>query len=97
MLAPLVIFATVLLNFGLCFINTNIFKVSPSVVIASAIVLIAVSFSLIWYHSTVCTFSVMLVRSDIALAHPSVGNRTGRHAALISRRQVRTRCTDRTH
>jgi putative polymerase len=74
MLAPLVIFAAVLLNFGLCFINTNVFKVNPSVVILSEIVLIAMAFSLIWYRSTVLYifllvlsvyfFSVMFVRSD---------------------------------
>jgi putative polymerase len=74
MLAPLVIFAAVLLNFGLCFINTNVFKVNPSVVILSEIVVLAGGFSLIWYRSSVLYifllvlsfyfFSVMLVRSD---------------------------------
>jgi putative polymerase len=73
-LAPLVILAAVLLNFALCFINTNVFKVNPSVVILSEIMLIAMAFSLIWYRSTVVYicflvlsfyfFSVMLVRSD---------------------------------
>jgi putative polymerase len=74
MLAPLVVFAAVLLNFGLCFINTNVFRVSPGVMIFSEIMLIAMTFSLIWYRSTVLYifflvlsfyfFSVMLVRSD---------------------------------
>jgi putative polymerase len=74
MLAPLVVFAAVLLNFGLCFINTNVFRVNPGVMILSEIMLIAMAFSLIWYRSTVLYifflvlsfyfFSVMLVRSD---------------------------------
>jgi putative polymerase len=73
-LAPLVVFAAVLLNFVLCFIDTNVFRVNPLVVISSEILLIATAFSLIWYRSTVLYifllvlsvyfFSVMLVRSD---------------------------------
>jgi len=50
--APLVVFAAVLANFGLCFVNTNVFKVNPSVVISCEIVLIAMAISLIWYRST---------------------------------------------
>jgi putative polymerase len=74
MLAPLVVFAAVLLNFGLCFINTNVFGVNAGLMILSEILLIAMAFSLIWYRSTVLYifllvlslyfFSVMLVRSD---------------------------------
>jgi putative polymerase len=73
-LAPLVVFAAVLLNFGLCFINTNVFGVNPGLMILSEIMLIAMAFSLIWYRSTILYifflvlsfyfFSVMLVRSD---------------------------------
>src|SRR5262249_49071543 len=73
-LAPLVVFAAVLSNFGLCFINTNVFRANPAVVIASEILLIATALSLIWYRGTalyifllllsVYFFSVMLVRSD---------------------------------
>src|SRR5262249_13579416 len=73
-LAPLVVFAAVLSNFGLCFVNTNVFRVSPGVMILSEIVLIAMACSLIWYRSTLLYifllmlsfyfFSVMLVRSD---------------------------------
>jgi putative polymerase len=73
-LAPLVVFAAVLLNFGLCFINTNVFGISPGLMILSEIILIAMAFSLIWYRSTALYifflvlslyfFSVMLVRSD---------------------------------
>jgi putative polymerase len=73
-LAPLVVFAAVVLNFGLCFINTNVFRLNPGLMILSEIVLIAMAFSLIWYRSTVLYiflsvlslyfFSVMLVRSD---------------------------------
>jgi putative polymerase len=74
MLAPLVVFGAVLLNFGLCFINTNVFRINPGVLILSEIMLIAMAFSLIWYRSTALYifslvlslyfFSVMLVRSD---------------------------------
>ena len=74
MLAPLVVFAAVLLNFGLCFVNTNVFGINPRIMILSEIFLIAMAFSLIWYRSTVLYifflvlslyfFSVMLVRSD---------------------------------
>jgi putative polymerase len=73
-LAPLVVFAAVLLNFVLCFIDTNVFSTSAGVVISCEIVLIATAFGLIWYQSTtlyifllvlsVYFFSVMLVRSD---------------------------------
>jgi putative polymerase len=73
-LAPLVVFAAALANFGLCFIDTNVFRVNPTVVILSEIVLIAIALSLIWYRGTVLYvfllvlsvyfFSVMLVRSD---------------------------------
>jgi putative polymerase len=73
-LAPLVVFAAVVLNFGLCFINTNVFRLNPGLMILSEIVLIAMAFSLIWYRTTVLYifllvlslyfFSVMLVRSD---------------------------------
>jgi putative polymerase len=73
MLAPLVVSAAVLLNFGLCFINTNVFGVNPGVMILSEMMLVAMAFSLIWYRSIVLYifllvlsfyfFSVMLVRS----------------------------------
>jgi putative polymerase len=73
--APLVVFGAVLLNFVLCFIDTNVFRVSSGVVISGEIMLIAMAFSLIWYRTTVLYlffllvlsvyfFSVMLVRSD---------------------------------
>src|SRR5262249_53396704 len=71
-LASMVIFAAVLLNFVLCFINTKVFRVSTGIVISFEIVLIAMAFSLIWYRSTVLYifllvwsvyfFSVMLIR-----------------------------------
>ncbi|MGB8632296.1 MAG: hypothetical protein WCD69_23450, partial [Xanthobacteraceae bacterium] len=73
-LAPLVVLAAVLANFGLCFVNTNVFKVNPSVVISCEIVLIAMAISLIWYRGAVLYivfaalsvyfFSLMLVRTD---------------------------------
>jgi putative polymerase len=73
-LAPWVVFATVLMNFVLCFVHTNVFRVNPGIVIACEIVLVALAFSLIWYRGTALYifllviaayfFSVMLVRSD---------------------------------
>jgi putative polymerase len=74
MLATLVVFGAVLLNFLLCFINTNVFRVNTGVMISCEIMLITMAFSLIWYRSTVLYifllvlsvyfFSVMRIRSD---------------------------------
>ena len=46
--APIVVAAAVLSNFVLCFINTNIFETSPSVVIAVEIGLIGMALALTW-------------------------------------------------
>ena len=46
--APIVVAAAVLSNFVLCFINTNIFETSPSVVIAVEIGLIGTALALTW-------------------------------------------------
>ncbi len=73
-LAPLVVFAAVIFNFVLCFVDTNLFNVSTRAVIFSEIVLITMAFSLIWHRGTVLYviltfsavyfFALMLARFD---------------------------------
>ena len=50
-LVQVIVLATVLFNFVLCFVNTNLFGVGADVVIAAEITLIGMAFSLIWDRS----------------------------------------------
>src|SRR5215471_5678740 len=73
-LAPFVVFAAVIFNFVLCFVDTMLFGVSANVVIFCEIVLITTAFSLIWYRGTLLYvilsflaayfFAMMLARSE---------------------------------
>ncbi len=70
--ALLIVFAAVVFNFALCFIDTKLFSISAGVVISGEIALIAAAFSLIWYRGNTLYvillilaayfFVVMLVR-----------------------------------
>jgi putative polymerase len=70
----MVVLGAVLLNFALCFVDTNLFRIGNGAVILCEILLIAIAFGLIWYRGTALYtfllvlsayfFSVMLVRSD---------------------------------
>ena len=73
-LAAVVVFAAVLFNLVLCFVNTTLFGVGVNVVIAAEIALIGMALSLIWYRGytlytillllTAYFFAVMLIRSE---------------------------------
>jgi putative polymerase len=73
-LAIAVVFATVLFNLMLCFVNTTLFGIGSNLVVASEIVLIGVALGITWYRSytlyailltsTAYFFTVMLIRSD---------------------------------
>lgn len=73
-LATIVTAAAVLFNFVLCFVNTNLFDVSPNMVISVEIALIGVPVGLVWYRGyalytillllTTYLFGVMLIRSE---------------------------------
>jgi putative polymerase len=73
-LAAVVVFAAVLFNFVLCFVNTTLFGVGVNVVIAAEIALIGIALSLIWYRGyalytillllAAYFFAVMLIRSE---------------------------------
>jgi putative polymerase len=73
-LAPFVVFAAVIFNFVLCFVNTKLFSVNTNVVISCEIVLTATAFGLIWNRGGVLYvilcflatyfFAVMLIRSN---------------------------------
>jgi putative polymerase len=58
-LAPTITGAAVLYNFVLCFVNTNLHGIAPSVVISTEIVLIGLAIGLVWNRSQ--TLSVILV------------------------------------
>ncbi len=74
-LAAVVVFAAVLFNLALCFINTTLFGVGVSAVIAAEIALIGMALGLIWYRGyalytillllTAYFFAVMLIRSEL--------------------------------
>ena len=73
-LAAVVVFAAVLFNLVLCFVNTKLFGVSGSAVIAAEVAIIGMALSLIWYRGyelytilllmTAYFFAVMLIRSE---------------------------------
>ena len=73
-LAAVVVFAAVLFNLVLCFVNTTLFGVGVNVVIAAEIALIGMALSLIWYRGyalytiilllAAYFFAVMLIRSE---------------------------------
>jgi putative polymerase len=73
-LAAVVTAASVLFNFILCFINTNIFSVSPGIVVSTEMTLIGLALGLIWYRTialyaillalTAYFLTVMLIRSE---------------------------------
>ena len=58
--AAAVVFAAVLFNFVLCFVDTNLFSISAVVVISTEIVLIGMAFGLIWYRS-ITIYDIFLV------------------------------------
>src|SRR5262249_47855065 len=70
----LVTAGTVLYNLLLCFINTNLFGISPSIVVLVEIALIGAALGLIWHRSyevytilvvlAVYFFALMLIRSE---------------------------------
>jgi putative polymerase len=74
-LAAVVVFAAVLFNLALCFVNTTLFGVGVSAVIAAEIALIGMALGLIWYRGyalytillllTAYFFAVMLIRSEL--------------------------------
>ena len=74
-LAAVVVFAAVLFNLALCFVNTTLFAVGVSAVIAAEIALIGMALGLIWYRGyalytillllTAYFFAVMLIRSEL--------------------------------
>jgi putative polymerase len=66
--------ATVLYNFLLCFVNTNLTGIGPSVVVSAEIAIIGLALGLVWYQSyilysilvlfAVYFFAIMLARSE---------------------------------
>ena len=74
-LAAVVVFAAVLFNIALCFVNTTLFGIGVSAVIAAEIALIGMALGLIWYRGyalytillllTAYFFAVMLIRSEL--------------------------------
>jgi putative polymerase len=66
--------AAVLFNFVLCFINTNLFGVGPSIVVSTEIALIGIALGLVWHRTyalytiilllTAYFFAIMLIRSE---------------------------------
>jgi putative polymerase len=73
-LALIITFAAVLYNFVLCFMNTKLYGVSPTIVVTTEIVLIATAFGLIWSQSRTLYvilvlvaayfYAVMMIRSE---------------------------------
>jgi putative polymerase len=59
-LAPIVTGAAVLYNFVLCFVNTNLFGITPDVVVSSEIMLIAMAFGLIW-NCSIRLYAILLL------------------------------------
>jgi putative polymerase len=74
LLAPFVVGAAVLYNFFVCFVDTNLFGISPKLVILCEITLVGMAFGLIWYRTRVLYaillplaayfFAVMVIRVD---------------------------------
>src|ERR1043165_4976483 len=69
-----VVVAAVIYNFVLCFVDTNLFGVSPTIVISCEAALLGTAFALIWYRTpnlyviltlvAVYFFTVMVIRSE---------------------------------
>ncbi len=73
-LTPVVTLAAVLYNFVLCFVNTKLFGISPSIVISAEIALIGIALGLVCYRNStlyaillllaVYFYGVMVIRSE---------------------------------
>ena len=80
-LAPSLVFAAVIFNFALCFINTNVVDITDRVVISTEIILVGAAFGLVWnrsrrlydilYFVTAYFFTVMTFRAafDAKIVH----------------------------